>query len=378
MTATARPITQGPKHHWFGYYDKLQFDPAGRRVLGMEVEFEGRSPRADDVIRIGVVDLDDSCAWTELGTSSSWCWQQGCMLQWIPGTASRVLWNDRDGDRFVCHILDVYTGERRTIGTPVYTLCPDGATAIAADFRRINDTRPGYGYPGIPDPNAGVKAPEDSGLWRVDVSSGEATLILSIAEIAGLPYPHGDLRDAKHWFNHVLVNPTGDRIEFLHRWRFGDKGFNTRMLTCGLDGGDVRVVDDSGHSSHFHWRDAHHILVFTRPAGEEWGFYLFDERTGERELVIDDRRNGHCLYMPGNEWILNDTYPQGEDRLQRLYLYRVADGHRRDLGAYRAPKDYAGEWRCDLHARFSPDGTKIVFDSAHGGDGRQMYLVELV
>ena len=25
-------ITRGPKFHWFGYYDKLQFDPTGRYV----------------------------------------------------------------------------------------------------------------------------------------------------------------------------------------------------------------------------------------------------------------------------------------------------------------------------------------------------------
>ena len=30
-----RTITRGPKHHWFGYYDKLQFDPTSRYVLGM-------------------------------------------------------------------------------------------------------------------------------------------------------------------------------------------------------------------------------------------------------------------------------------------------------------------------------------------------------
>lgn len=48
-----RAITRGPKYHWFGYYDKLQFDPSSRYVLGMEVDFEHRSPRPDDVIRLG-------------------------------------------------------------------------------------------------------------------------------------------------------------------------------------------------------------------------------------------------------------------------------------------------------------------------------------
>ena len=39
-----RAITRGPRFHWFGYYDKLQFDPTNRYVLGMEVDFEHRSP----------------------------------------------------------------------------------------------------------------------------------------------------------------------------------------------------------------------------------------------------------------------------------------------------------------------------------------------
>ena len=73
----ARVITRGPKHHWFGYYDKLQFDPSSRFVLGMQVGFEHRSPKPDDVIKIGMVDLSDGDRWIELGESRAWCWQQG-------------------------------------------------------------------------------------------------------------------------------------------------------------------------------------------------------------------------------------------------------------------------------------------------------------
>ncbi|MFN9753878.1 MAG: hypothetical protein ACK55L_00575 [bacterium] len=62
-----RAITKGPKFHWFGYYDKLEFDPTGRYVLANEVDFEGRSPRAEDKIRIGMVDLKDNDRWIDLG-----------------------------------------------------------------------------------------------------------------------------------------------------------------------------------------------------------------------------------------------------------------------------------------------------------------------
>mgnify|MGYP007059420931 FL=1 len=81
-------ITRGPKHHWFGYYDKLEFDPTNRYVLSNEVDFEHRSPRADDVIGVGMVDTGDKDRWIPIGQSNAWGWQQGCMLQWRPGSAT--------------------------------------------------------------------------------------------------------------------------------------------------------------------------------------------------------------------------------------------------------------------------------------------------
>ena len=69
-----RTITRGPPFHWFGYYDKLQFDPTGRLALSGQVDFEHRSPAAADVMRVGVVDTQDGDRWTELGVSNAWGW----------------------------------------------------------------------------------------------------------------------------------------------------------------------------------------------------------------------------------------------------------------------------------------------------------------
>ncbi|MBD3239529.1 MAG: hypothetical protein GF331_03015 [Chitinivibrionales bacterium] len=378
-TTDAVPITKGPAYHWFGYYDKQQFDPGGRRVLGMAVGFEGRSPKPDDEITIGMVDLADGNSWHELGTSRAWCWQQGCMLQWVPSTSDTIIWNDRDGDRFVSHVLDLSTGRRRTIPSPIYTLAPDGTMALSTDFARINHTRPGYGYTGVPDPNREVGAPSGSGINRVDLESGAATPIVSLATLAALPHPDTDLSTATHWCNHLLINPSGTRFVFLHRWRIpGDSfPFYTRMITANMDGTDMRIVDDSGHMSHFIWRDDTHILGYTQPRGSEVGFYLIDAHTGEARQAFEETRNGHCSYLPGGEWVLNDTYPQGAERMQELYLVQPATGTRVGLGSYRSPAHYGGEWRCDLHPRFSPDGTRVVVDSVHGGNGRQMYMIDI-
>ncbi len=376
-----RTITRGPRFHWFAYYDKLQFDPAGRYALSNEVDFEHRSPAAADVIKVGMVDLEDDDRWIELGESRAWCWQQGCMFQWRPGSETEVLWNDRQGDRFVCHILDVKSRKKRTVPFPVYTVSPCGKWAVAPDFRRVNDMRPGYGYAGLPDPHKDELAPEGSGIWRVDLDAGEQKLLLSLAQIVTIPYKD-NLTGAKHWFNHLLVSPDGSRFEFLHRWRMeGQKGFGTRMLTAAADGSEVRVIDPSGYTSHFIWRDPNHILAWSRTDAHGDAFYLFEDRPGGSVEVVGKGEmtvNGHCSYLPGNHWILNDTYPQGkEERTQNPYLYHVATGRRTPLGHFHLPSEYSGEWRCDTHPRFSPNGKLVCIDSPHTGEGRQLHLIDI-
>ena len=384
--APVRAITRGPKFHWFAYYDKLQFDPTGRYALGMEVDFEHRSPRPDDVIRIGMVDLRDNDRWIELGTSSAWGWQQGCMLQWRPGSRNEVLWNDRGDNGYVTRILNVRTGEKRTLPYPFYTVSPDGRTVVSADFRRINDMRPGYGYAGLPDPDFDEPAPKGSGIYRLDLDSGNADLIVSIADIARFGEIPDNPKRAKHYFNHLLFNTDGSRFVFLHRWRLldGDSqyktvgGFGTRMLTATPQGKDIRVVDPHGKTSHFIWRDPGHILAWAWHPSNGNAFYLYEDGTDKVEIVGTGimTRNGHCSYLPGNEWILNDTYPD-KDRNQHVYLYHVATSKTVPLGCFHLPPEYKGEWRCDTHPRFSPDGRSVIIDSPHGGSGRQMYRIDI-
>ncbi|MFC1508674.1 hypothetical protein ACFL60_03190 [Candidatus Omnitrophota bacterium] len=386
----ARPITRGPAYHWFGYYDKLQFDPSGRYALGMEVDFEDRSPGPGDVIKVGMIDLQDNDRWIELGETRAWNWQQGCMLQWRPSSTNEVLWNDREGGRFVCHILNITTRKKRTIPYPVYTVSPDGRIAMSTDFRRINDMRPGYGYAGLPDPNRDVLAPENTGIYRVDLDTGKGKLVITLADMLKIPYPGGKISGKKHYFNHLLFGPDGKRFIFLNRWRIQEfrssnpkTPFDTRMLTAAPDGSDVQVVDDSGYTSHFIWRDPDHILAWSKLPSHGDRFYLFsDDGSRSVRAVGPDimTRNGHCSYLPlpGFEWILNDTYPD-DNRLQHVYLYHVPTGTKVPVAnVYMNPKyGFDKEVRVDTHPRFSPDGKSVVIDSPHDGEGRQMYLFDI-
>lgn len=373
-----RALTRGGAH-WYGYYDKLQFGPGDREILGMAVGFQGRTPAPEDTIELGVIDTVNGDAWTTIGSSRAWNWQQGCMLQWIPGEGRRVIYNDRRESGFVSVIHDLDSGEERVLPYPIYCLSPDGVTAVTIDFERLARTRPGYGYAGGPESLPEDIHPADNGVFSLNLQTGERTLLYSLADIAQVNH-RPDMDGGHHWFNHLLFNQDGTRFIFLHRWRSTPSlsgTWSTRMFTSDAAGGNLHSVADDGVVSHFIWKNPAQILAWSREPDTGIRFHLYDDQTSTRAVIGGDvlTRDGHCTYHPGGEWILTDTYPD-KDRMQTLMLYRPRDGKLVELGRFYLPRVPAAEFRCDLHPRWSRDGRFVCIDSMHSGT-RQMYLLDV-
>lgn len=371
-------LTQGTIAHWFGYYDKFQFDPSDRYVLGMQVGFEDRSPTSEDAITLGYVDREKGNAWTAFGTSRAWSWQQGCMLQWLPGSSKEVIFNDRQGTDFVAVVQNVFTGERRVLPRPVYTVSPDGTKGLSINFARIDDTRPGYGYKGGIDAGASELIPLSDGIFLVDLQTGASERIVEYAAITEVDFP--ETPKAKHWLNHLLFNPDGTRFIFLHRAGLERDGGPriTKMHTANLNGSGLFTLANDRMVSHFIWRDPEHLLAWGRDSELGDHFFLYRDQTGEKEIVGPEvlTKDGHCTYSPDGKWILLDTYPD-QDRMQSLFLYHVETGKRHPLGRFYQEKPSDVEWRCDLHPRWSRDGRWVCIDSKHEDDQRQMYLLDV-
>lgn len=372
---SAIPLTRGPKFHWFSYYDKFETDPAERYVLAMEVDFEGRSPAPDDTIRIGMIDMSENNKWIELGTSCAWSWQQGCMFQWRPGSAHEVLWNDRQDGQFVCHILDTRSGKKRTLPHAVYHVHPDGKLALCADFARIEFMRPGYGYAGIEDPYKTALAPASIGMRLMDLDSGRTKDVFSYEQIAAIPYPQMDPNDDRHYMYVFQWSPDGKRFVFLNRWRSAAgkwPGFRTRMFSSALDGTDLRLVTDKPLISHFTWRDPRHIAMW-----RDGAYRICRDDGSYREETILEATNGHLSFFADTDWMIADTYHDKHGN-QNLYLYHIPTKRVIPLGHFHTPEKYrGGELRCDLHPRITRSGKNIIIDSTHGGNGRQLYFLDI-
>ena len=372
-----KAVTKGPKHHFFGYYDKCPWDKTGRYLLANEIDFIDRQPKPGEKLTVGMVDLQDNNRYIPFDKTAAWCWQQGTILQWL-GTAPdrEVIYNSIEKGKYVSVIRDVKSGKTRTLPLPVYDVSEDGTQAVTLDFARLNRLRPGYGYATLPEQFKNDPAPKQLGIWHMDTKTGKNKLIVSLHQLANNQADER-FKGAYHWVNHLLFNPSGTRVIFLHRWSRKPRGWYTRLYTVNPDGTDLRLVIDTGMVSHFDWKDDHTILAWSRTKKQGDHFYLFDERNGDATVTGANilKRDGHCSYSPNRKWILNDTYPD-KQRMQTLMVLRANDLKRFDLGKFFLPRKLTGPFRCDLHPRWNRDGTQICFDSGHGPT-RQMYVVDV-
>ncbi len=284
---SVRRLTQPPGDHFFGYYEKTPWSPSGSRLLGMRVGFRDRQPRPDDEIELGPVDPAGECAFEPFATTQAWCWQQGTMLQWLPGQAERVVYNERRAGRFRGVVHDLASGDARELERAVYAVDPKGRHAVGLNFARLATQRPGYGYEGVPDPWADDPAPAEDGVWTIDLATGRAVLALALAEIVDMD-PDAGMAGQVHWLNHAQINTDGTRVAVLHRWQPSEGPRQTRLITLGSDGSDPRVIWAARLVSHYDWRSTDEILAWGGAPATPNGFWRVSDAGAEPQLFAPD------------------------------------------------------------------------------------------
>jgi len=359
-----------------GYFDKYQDDPSGRFLLCLKAPFMDRMPAPDDKAEIGLIDRGANNSYHPLNTTNAWCWQQGCMLQWLSGGQDTCfLFNDRDDDGFVARITDTASGMTRRLPRAVYAVSPDGALAACCNFSRLADERPGYGYEGVPDPGRETAHPDDDGLWLMNTRSGVCTLAVSIDQLYCFPPKRDHFDFGKHRLYHILFSTDGRRLFFLHRWQIPYGGHLTRFFTVDNDGRNLYLLNDKDMTSHASWFAADKIIAFANES--HWGYYEYIDRSSEVTEIAAGFffGDGHCTYSPDGKWMLTDSYPD-DAHCRTLSIYNLADRKKIDLGRFFSPPIIDTPLRCDLHPRWSRDGYRIYFDSLHEGF-RGIYQIEL-
>ena len=396
-----RAITAGPHEHLLASYFAINsWSPNHRYVSVLETDLNGRLPEAGEKCVLGLVDLEDGNRFIPIATTCCWNFQEAAMAHWIDDDT--ILFNDcRDG-RFVTVVLNWKTRAERILPLPVSAVSEDRTWAVSINYARLSLTRPDYGYAGSgQDPRENAEWPQDDGLWVMDLKTGESKLILSVAQGRSLmPPTKPDPKKPGHplaYYCHTVISRDGAKIFFLARsvdWyeqkTHRASRWHTTSFTVNRDGTELRrCFKDGWAGSHFNWAPdgSHKLLVTAAWDGHikgEWARTAWS--TVEFEVGKEDqvRRIGagildhdwHCVYSPDGKFMSGETY-FNENNERPWVLVRLEDGMTMPQGAFFVPEQYRQTyWRCDLHARYRPDGRQIAFNSVHEGS-RQVYLRDI-
>ncbi|MCP4640361.1 MAG: hypothetical protein GY851_08015 [bacterium] len=374
--AEVRQMTHGPKHHFFGYYAICPWDATGRYLACMETEFGDRKVTPEDTAGICLIDTE-SGELKRIAETAAWNFQQGALVHWV-GDRQEIVYNDLVDGRLKAIVLNVHTGERRVLPRPITSVARDGSWAACINFGRLNTTRPGYGYPGVEDPHADEPHPKEDGLWRMDMDTGACTLIASLDDVYHVSPVPEEFAHNPMWMNLIIVSRDGGHAAFLSRYR-GKKGWHTSLFTVAKDGSDLRcVIPYKWGGSHFDWADGERVIITTRLHAKQGGHVIFTNGKDDHRLLAPDvlKQDGHCHVSEDGRWMVTDSYPTGAERMQRFYMLDMKTEEVALLGKFHEPPQYKGDWRCDLHPRWSRDSRQVCIDSTHDGT-RQVYVIEL-
>lgn len=348
---------------FFGYYDLNPISTDNKNILSLSFNSSNNNKK----IKIGFFNIDSPTEFNEVGTTETWCWQQGCRLTWVDKSNSTILYNKIVEKSYGSVIQNIHTKKIiKKINWPIYDINSNTTYGLSLNFSRLQRLRPGYGYDNYDDKSLFVNAPTDDGIFIVNISKNKSKLIITLDHLSKLQN-HSSMTGANHYINHLSWNPKGNRFLFFHLWTKSNKRYS-RLITSNPDGKDLFILENFENVSHYSWINNSQIIVTTHSAKNGFRYRIYNDKSKKiQNLCKSLNKDGHPSINPlNNNIFVSDTYPNKfSDR--ELFLYNLKNKTKLNILSVYSPYKYRLDYRCDLHPRWSEDGKLISFDSTHSG-----------
>lgn len=262
------------------------------------------------------------------------------------------MFNDRDPktNRVFAVLYDV--SKRKRISEFKYDDTPfansgvaqNGGYFLGINYGRLARLRPVTGYPGAFDWTANTAAPENDGIFIVDIQSGQKRLLVSFRQLADLISTRRPDVKGKHLFiNHTLWNRADNRIYFYVRGDFDKPGSVDVPCTIHPDGSNLKMHTQfiGGHPE---WESGSRVI------GDFDGKQVIYDVDAEKIVgqigtpAILPKPGGDVALSPDGKWFVNG-YREGK---QDFYvIVRLSDGSYVRTAGLPVDNWIGGDLRCD-------------------------------
>ena len=404
-------LTPNDAAYFFGFHDLIPWNTNDNLLALLRVPKEIRNmPSCEDIAQICIWNPIEGYA-RRVGETTAWNWQQGSRLQWLPKANNKIIYNVRLGDTFATVFHDISLDKKDLIENPIYAISRDCRYGLSLNFGRLGVHWPAYGYSIANKSKYSDPLPDNDGIYIVNIESGKAELVVSIAQAASISATDA-AKTMGHFFSHPTFNPSGTKFCFMHRFFTADKSLYSGMFVADRDGTNLKLIANE-MCSHFDWYDDENLLLWTRmilpvlvlsrksgllgspffrvpiylirkiaPKYKQklfkQAYYLInvsgdDKRVAVAKGLLD--QDGHPMFTNDRQWIVTDTYPDMDGK-QKLILYNFDLKTRYDIGEFYSPREYFLDVKCDLHPRWNNANNRVCIDTVQHGH-RQVAIVDV-
>ncbi len=388
---TVEQLTFGPGNHLFGYIGHagtIPWNDSGRYILGLRSDFQDHMPTLEEPAEILLLDTQDGYRARKIAETRGWNLQQGSMLYWNPeAPETQFFFNDRDpktGEMFTV-LFDISksdNGQRvREFRFPGSSVGNSGVKQTGGEFLAINYGRLARlrlvtGIAGLKDWSESENAPDNDGVFKIAVATGERTLLVSYRQLRDAVNDVPDIENYALFINHTLWNRSGERISFYLRSNFRSKLPKVDIpFTINSDGtGLTRHPYLGGHPE---W-DEGDVMI----CADDRNQLRYDTvqkkivgKIGDSSTFVDP--GGDIAMSPAHTWFINGhkIKPQKQTFFTFYHLsqHRVIRTEGFPIGEFTS-----GELRIDPAPCWNRSGDQILFGAYDPkSDTRQLFLLRI-
>ena len=231
------------------------------------------------------------------------------------------------------------------------------------------------GYPGAYNWTEGVDHPEDDGIFRVDVDTGERTLMVSYAQMADALRAADFPMDGNALFvNHTLWSRNSERMYTFARANWNVRGVRINVPLSFKKDGTELTLHETHIGGHPEWLDDRHVIgkhdrqqavydVIEKKVVDYWG---------GRDIFPNPE--GDIALSPNGDWFVNGF----DRRSQNIYTVFHRPTKRYALIEATSVEGWeSGDLRIDGSPAWNRTADTILIPGLANDGTRQLFLLHV-